>query len=255
MKYSVLIPTLNEEHYIGALLEALCDQTFKDFEVVVVDAASEDNTKGVVESYKDRLNLRFVISPKRGVSFQRNYAASQAQADRLIFFDADVTPENEFISKVDAYLETHEADVLTSWNIPLSDKKIDEFLFWLHNQLYLEAVKDIQPAATGTFIYVKKSSFDSVKGFDETLRLAEDYDLVARMFKKGFKYALLKDPVIKFSVRRLDKEGRVPFVWKNIRAGVDYHFKGVASMQKKYKHDFGIFSFKDKDRNPDKHLE
>ena len=251
MKYSVLIPTLNEEKYIGILLQALVDQEFKDFEVIVIDAVSEDKPRQVVDSFKDNLILTFVESPKRGVSFQRNYGAKMAKAPHLIFFDADVAPEPDFITKIDCYIEKGTVDVLSSWNVPISDKLIDEFLYWAFNQLYLETVKDRFPAAVGTFIYAKKSSFDAVGGFQEEVKLAEDFDLVGRMFKAGYKYALLKDPKIKFSVRRLEKEGRVQFVWKNIRAAFDYHLRGVGALQGKYKHEFGKFnlSVKEKDRS------
>jgi glycosyltransferase involved in cell wall biosynthesis len=247
MKYSILIPTLNEENYIGSLLQALCEQIYKDFEVIVIDAKSEDSTSKVVEGYKDRLALRFIESPKRGVSFQRNYAAKEAKAEHIIFFDADVTPEPDFLSKIETYSETHQVDVLSSWNIPISEKIVDEFLYWMFNRFYLEPLKDKFPAAVGTFIYVKKSSFNDVGGFREEVKLAEDFDLVRRMFKADYKYALLRDPAIKFSVRRLEKEGRVQFVWKNIRAAFDYHLRGVGSLQGKYKHEFGKFNSHGKD--------
>ncbi len=250
MKYSVLIPTLNEENYIGILLQALVNQEFKDFEVVVVDAVSEDKTKQVVETFKDKIDIRFVESPKRGVSFQRNYAANLAKAENLIFFDADVSPEPDFISKIDDYLEKNPSDILSSWNVPISDKFVDEFLYWVFNRFYLEPLKDKFPAAVGTFIYVKKSSFNAVGGFQEQVRLAEDFDLVRRMFKEGYKFALLKEPKIKFSVRRLEKEGRVQFVWKNIRAAFDYHLKGIGALQN-YKHEFGKFGSR-KEENPQK---
>lgn len=252
MKYSVLIPTLNEERYIGTLLQALVDQDYKDFEVIVIDAVSEDGTKLVVDTFSDKLNLSFVESPKRGVSFQRNYAAKLAKASQLIFFDADVAPEPDFISKIDSYLEKSSVDVLSSWNVPISDKFIDEFLYWVFNRFYLEPMKDKFPAAVGTFIYVKKDAFEAVGGFQEQVRLAEDFDLVRRMFKEGYKYALLKDPKIKFSVRRLEKEGRVQFVWKNIRAAFDYHLRGIGSLQT-YKHEFGNFNSK-KEARERKHI-
>ncbi len=242
MKYSVLIPTLNEENYIGTLLQSLVDQKFRDFEVIVIDADSEDKTKDVVEKFKDKLDLQFVVSPKRGTSFQRNYAAKMAKADHLIFFDADVAPDPNFIEKVDAYIERNKVDVLSSWNIPISDNLVDDLIYWINNQFYLEAVKNKHPAAIGTFIYVKKDSFNAVGGFKEHVKLAEDYDLVRRMHAEGYKFALLKDPKIKFSVRRLEKEGRMQFIWKQIRAGFYYHLKGVDTLQSKVKADFGKFS-------------
>lgn len=56
MKFSIVIPALNEENYIGTLLDSLVGQEFKDFEVFVVDGDSEDGTRKVVESYMSKLD-------------------------------------------------------------------------------------------------------------------------------------------------------------------------------------------------------
>jgi glycosyltransferase involved in cell wall biosynthesis len=241
IKFSIIIPTLNEEHYVGTLLHALCKQDHKDFEVTVVDANSIDKTREVVEKFKDRLDLKFVISPKRGVSQQRNYGVELSKNKHLIFFDADVDPEPRFLSKIADYIKKKPADVLTSWNIPISEKLIDEFIYWVHNRVILEGIKRIAPGAVGTFIYVRREVFDDIGGFDETMNFGEDFDLAKRIFDKGYKYILLKDPKIRVSVRRFDMEGRSQMVWKNIKATFLYTRKGMKGIQGKFKHEFGKF--------------
>jgi glycosyltransferase involved in cell wall biosynthesis len=236
MRFSILIPTLNEQNYIGNILQALTRQSHKDFEVFVVDAHSTDATKERVLSFKDQLDLQFVESPKKGVSFQRNYGAEISNTDDLIFFDADVDIEDDFLEKVAKYLEQHKVDILTSWNIPMSDKFIDELIYWSFNQLYMEPMKVMSPAAVGAFIYVKKKAFKEVGGFSEKVVLAEDFDLAKRMYKQGYKYALLRKPAIKFSVRRLNEEGRLHFILKNLRAGVYYHTKGSITDYNLFRH-------------------
>ena len=99
-KISVLIPTLNEEKYVGKLLEALTKQTYKDFEVIIADGDSKDHTERVVRGFEDKLNLRYVKSPKTNVSSQRNYAAQQAQSDHFVFFDADTYVEPAFLERI-----------------------------------------------------------------------------------------------------------------------------------------------------------
>ena len=241
IKFSIIIPTLNEENYIGILLSALCKQDFKNFEVTVVDADSVDKTKEVVEKFMGKLDLKFVIAPKKGVSAQRNYGAKLSKSENLIFFDADVDPEPRFLSKIANYIEKKPADVLTSWNIPISEKLVDEFIYWIHNRVVLEGIKRIAPGAVGTFIYVRKKVFEDIKGFDESISLAEDFDLARRIFDRGYKYVLLKDPKIKVSVRRFDMEGRSKMIWKNIRASFIYSRKGATGIQGKFKHEFGKF--------------
>jgi glycosyltransferase involved in cell wall biosynthesis len=239
IRYSILTPTLNEEKYIGVLLKSLAAQTCQEFEVIIIDAHSTDKTKERVLEFKDKLNLRFIESPKKGISFQRNYAAKLAQTENLIFFDADVSPDSDFIDKIDKYLRTHPVDILTSWNIPMSDKMIDELMFWVFNQLYMEPMKRRKPVAVGTFIYAKKKAFEEVGGFSEEVVLGEDFDLARRMYEQGYKYALLKKPGIKFSVRRLNKEGRRHFIWKNLKAAVYWHTKGPIKDYNLFKHQFG----------------
>jgi glycosyltransferase involved in cell wall biosynthesis len=241
IKFSIIVPTLNEENYVGVLLSALCNQDFKDFEVTVVDAESQDKTREVVEKYRDRLDLKFVASPKKGVSFQRNYGAKQSKYDHLIFFDADVDPEPRFLSKIASYIKKNPADVLTSWNIPISERLIDEFIYWVHNHLLLEGTKNVLPGAVGTFIYVKRKVFEDIGGFDEGITFGEDWDLTKRIFDRGYKYTLLKDPKIRVSVRRFDMEGRPQIVWKNIKAAFLYSRKGIKGLQGKFKHEFGKF--------------
>ena len=90
MSLSIIIPTLNEENYVGKLLDCLCRQTYKDFEVIVVDGNSRDKTISVVEKFRKKLNLRLIKS-ERGVSLQRNVGAKHSKYDRLVFFDADIT--------------------------------------------------------------------------------------------------------------------------------------------------------------------
>jgi len=100
--FSICIPTLNEEKYIGGILKCLEKQTFKDFEVIVVDGKSSDNTKREVMKFSDKLPLTFLESPKRGVSFQRNYAAKSAKGKYIIFFDADVMIEDDFLQEINS---------------------------------------------------------------------------------------------------------------------------------------------------------
>jgi len=245
MKFSIVIPTLNEEKYVSGILESLANQTHKDFEVIVVDGPSKDKTKEVVLSFvpkftkilKGKSKFRYVKSPKKGVSFQRNYGASKAKNDYVLFFDADTLIEPVFLHKVSVFLKNNpNIDIFTCWNIPISKRIRDKMLFWAFNQLYLEGSKRLNPGAVGTFMGVKKQSFQDVGGFSTQVVLAEDFELVARMHKSKYKYALLKDPVIYFSVRRLNAVGRVPYMITSFKAGIYYYVVGPIK-------DFELFNY------------
>lgn len=219
MKFSICIPTLNEEKYIGGILGCLTKQTHKDFEVIIADAKSKDKTKKEVLKFKDKLDIKFLLAPKRGVSCQRNYAAKHANYDHIIFFDADVMIDPNFLEKISNYLGKHNVDILTSWNKPLTKRLDDELMYLFVNIFQLELIKKINPGAVGVFIYVEKKAFEKIGGFKENIHFCEDYDLAQRFFKNGFKYELLKNPKIQVSMRRFDKEGRLNIIKRACKTG------------------------------------
>lgn len=242
MKFSVLIPTFNEEKYIGHLLDSLKAQTFKDFEIIVVDAHSEDKTVSAIKKYQNILNIRVINSNKRNISYQRNLAAKKSSSDHLIFFDADVIIDKNFIANVNHALINCNFSLAVSWLDPLSDRLVDKIIFDLFNRVYLETAKYFTPAGTGAFLYIHKDVFRRVNGFDLTTNFGEDFDLIKRVHHQGYKYHLFRHPAVKFSVRRLDKEGRLFYLYKMIRSGVYYHTRGTIHDPKIFiKNDFGKF--------------
>lgn len=244
MKFSICIPTLNEEKYIGGILGCLEKQTFRDFEVIIIDGHSTDKTEEEVSKFSGKMPLSFIESPKKGVSFQRNYAAKQAKGEYVIFFDADVMIENDFLEKVNIQLEKKNIDILTTWNKPISNKPVDEFIYLFVNIFMLELIKKKSPGAIGVFICVRKSSFEKIGGFRESVNFGEDYDLAKRLHESGFTYALLKKPKVHVSVRRFDKEGRFNIIVKNLRAATYYltdNHDYIDKIQGRFKHEFGKF--------------
>ena len=92
-KISVIIPLYNAEKYIGECLESILIQTFQDFEVIVVDDCSTDNSVEIVQNYAEKFGGRLKISRTQknsgGGSFPRNKGAKLSRGDYLFFMDAD----------------------------------------------------------------------------------------------------------------------------------------------------------------------
>jgi hypothetical protein len=109
----------------------------------------------------------------------------------------------------------------------ITDKKLDRVLSITYDLLYLEVVRKVKPAAPGAFICIKKSVFDDLNGFDPAIRISEDFDLVYRSHKKGYRYELLNDPVIYTSSRRIDKEGKLRYLREMVKSGFHLHLKGA----------------------------
>lgn len=235
---AIVIPTLNEEKYIGTLLDSIFCQTVWPKEIVVVDAFSTDKTKEMVEKRLKMLPLlKFIQTPKSTISRQRNLGARETKAPHLLFLDADMKLNDpDTLEKYMREIKAKFPDIAVASNLPISTSWQDRIIF-LNMNLLVKASKAIYPWATGMNMYVKRSSFNKVKGFDEDVKVAEDIDLVQRMVKNGLKFEFLEEAKVYTSVRRFVKEGRVRHIWKLFKNFITVQRKGFKEAEIEY--DFG----------------
>ncbi len=104
---SVVVPTLNEEKYLGRLLGSLSKQTFKDFEIVISDCASQDSTREIAKKYP---KVRIVIEKKKGISAGRNAGARVAKGKILVFLDADTSANERLLEIYNNVFEQGKSD-------------------------------------------------------------------------------------------------------------------------------------------------
>lgn len=105
MKYSIIIPVFNRPDEVDELLQSLCDQTIKDFEVLVIEDGSQHDCRAVTEKYADKQRVRYFIKPNSGPGQSRNYGADRAEGDYLIILDSDVVLPAGYLEAVDRRLE------------------------------------------------------------------------------------------------------------------------------------------------------
>jgi glycosyltransferase involved in cell wall biosynthesis len=95
MFFSIIIPLYNRPQEIKELLETLVLQTYKQFEVLVIEDGSVDDAAGVVKSFSDKLDLKYFVKKNEGQGFTRNFGFERANGDYFIIFDSDcLIPEN-----------------------------------------------------------------------------------------------------------------------------------------------------------------
>ncbi len=223
--FSIIIPTLNEETNLKTLLNSIKNQTLKNFEVIVADSLSKDNTKQVANSFKKHLPINFLQKKLSNVSAARNFGASKANGEFLIFFDADVEIAPDFLEKIKEKIIKYNLDATTVWN-RAKRKTLTGWLILTLLNLSMTVFQKIKPAANGPCIIVKKIFFEKVKGFDEDVIFGEDFQLMQKLARLKINFKVFPTPILYVSTRRFEKEGLFLSLYKSIKALIYQRFFG-----------------------------
>src|SRR4051794_35342482 len=107
-KVSIIMPVLNGERYITSALQSIADQTYKDFELIVVDDGSKDRTPECVERFRGVLRLKYIKHEiNQGIARSVNDGLRHSIGEFVAFLDHDDCWLAEFLDTQVAYLESH----------------------------------------------------------------------------------------------------------------------------------------------------
>lgn len=237
---TVIIPTLNEEHFIGRLLDSIINQTVKPKELVVVDAYSQDKTIAEIKKRQRKLaNLRYFRIPRQTISRQRNLGVKKTTSPHLLFLDADMQLQKaDDLEKYFSEVLKRRPDVAAAENLPDSRYWKDLIYFKVEN-LSIKFIKHFWPLATARNLYVRRDMFNKVKGFDESIAVGEDHDLVQRIVRAQGKLIFLKTVKLHTSTRRVKYEGRRKYALRMVLFGLSIMLRGHKNSKIKY--EFGNF--------------
>lgn len=174
MKISVIIPTKNEESNLEQLLLSLKKQTFKNFEVIVVDNFSLDKTRQIASKFKSKV---FTKGNER--SSQRNYGIKKATGDFIFFADADMQLQEVILA--DSLKKMQSLPNIAG--VIIDEISTGEGLLAKVKRLEKQLNKGHQELEAARFF--RKQDLLSIGGFDEGLVSGEDWDLTQRIKKIG----------------------------------------------------------------------
>ena len=115
MKYSIVVPVYNRPDEVDELLESLSSQTFKDFEVVIVEDGSKITCKDVCEKYANILDLHYYYKENSGPGQSRNYGVERARGEYVLIVDSDAVAPHGFMQAIDDELQRQPSD---AWGGP-----------------------------------------------------------------------------------------------------------------------------------------
>jgi glycosyltransferase involved in cell wall biosynthesis len=219
-KISIIIPAYNAEKYIRETIEEFLKNSFKDFEIIVVNDASTDNTEKITKKYCEK-DLRIKIylnNTNKGAAASRNVGIEKSSGKYLCFFDADDIPLSKRFEKQVDYLEKNEkidfvySDMIVFYPdgkekyVKSGDFKKDPKILLMES--FKKDISRIKEPAklldeekfipVGS-VLVKKESIGDLR-FDEDLRGAEDYDFWFNLILNGLKCKYLNLPTYKYRI-------------------------------------------------------
>jgi glycosyltransferase involved in cell wall biosynthesis len=178
---SVIIPTFNRWPLVGEAVESVLAQSYSDFELIVVDDGSTDETQRELAKFGSR--LRFFVKARKGVAAARNFGASRAVGRYVAFLDSDDLWQVKKLEVQAAFMEAHpEVQICQCEEI------------WLRNGVRINPKAKHQKPSGDIFkrslelclvspsaVMMTKTLFEHIGGFDESFPVCEDYDLWLRI--------------------------------------------------------------------------
>lgn len=203
---SVALPMYNASSTIAATLNSLVNQTYSDFNVVLVDDASTDNSIEIAETYRTRLNIHILKNSNNlGISKTRNILLANISAPYVAILDHDDICHPTRLGRQFEFLQMHpdvdicgsaityftaDADLASSTNVlrhPAADAAI--------RTTFIHHTAMVHPSAMA-----KHSFFNDVGEYDAQFSPAEDYDLWCRAALAGKKFANIQDSLLYYRV-------------------------------------------------------
>ena len=229
MRFSIIIPVYNRPQEVDELLESLCAQTLKDFEVVVVEDGSKEKCDLVCEKYTDRLNLNYYFKTNSGPGPSRNYGAERSHGDYLIILDSDVIVPENYLEIIKEELDREPCDAFGGPdNAHPSFTPIQKAINYAMTSFFTTGgirggkrkMDKFYPRSFN--LGIKKSVYEALEGF-APMRYGEDIDLSTRIFKNGYSCRLFPEAFVyhkrrvKFSsfFRQVKHSGEARVILKN----------------------------------------
>jgi Glycosyltransferases, probably involved in cell wall biogenesis len=214
--FSIIIPLYNKAPYIAKTLHSVINQTYKKFELIIVDDGSKDNSLEIAKSALNQSNIDYQLidQPNAGVSTARNNGVKAAKYDYISFLDADDWWEPTFLEEMKMLVkEFSDAGIYGSSYykvkrgkyIPAQIGVEKGFLRGYFDYINAYSVSPWMPLWTGAVI-IPKNIFNQMQGFKPQLKLGEDFDLWIRIALQ-YKTALLNKPFAYYN-QDVDEQNR-----------------------------------------------
>jgi len=203
MKFSIIVPVFNRPDEVEELLLSLEKQTFRDFELIIVEDGSQIDCKNVVNAFSTKLNIKYFFKENEKPAIARNFGVKNASGEYVIFVDSDCIIPFDYLEKVNFEIENEQIDAYggpdaAAPNFNNMQKAISYSMtaFWTTGNIRGgEKVDKFYPRSFN--MGVKKTVFDKIGGFPVTkMHPGEDMVFAIEIIKQKYKTKLLKNAFV-----------------------------------------------------------
>ena len=195
VEVSVIIPTYNRASFLKEAIESVLNQEYSNYELIIIDDGSIDNTKEIIELFEGK--LKYYYQPHKGVSPARNAGLKLAQGNFIAFLDSDDLWKKEKLKVQMEFMKSHpEIKVCYTEEIWIRKgvrvnpkKKHKKYSGWIFDKVVPICLLSLSSAL------FRKELFEEIGIFDESLPVCEDYDLGLRIACK-YPIHLIEEPLI-----------------------------------------------------------
>jgi glycosyltransferase involved in cell wall biosynthesis len=203
--FSIIIPCYNQAHFLSDCLGSILLQEYQDWEAIVVNDGSPDNTNEVVKDYIQRdSRIKLVEKVNGGLSSARNYGITVAQGNRFIFLDADDFMYPDALHKISEQIsKSSDLDLIQFGYTYVKEdgKTILGTTKIMHLSTIIPSIFEANLGPCHTFCTSRYLAL-SIGNFDVSLKSAEDWDYWIRAAKAGAKLVLIQEPLVYYRYAR-----------------------------------------------------
>ncbi len=234
MLVSVIMPLYNKSKYVEEAINSILCQTYKKFELIIIDDCSNDDSVRKVKEFNDKRIKLIELDKNMGVSYATNVGIKNSQGDYIIRMDADDISRHDRIEKqVNFAIEENIELVGSQFNI-FSDNDIPIGLYRFMNYSnkiieYREIIDNftvMMPVSQSTFC-IKREIFEEGFYYDTSLSTAEDYELLGRMLIRGIKVKKIPEKLFYYRYIRtsLSNGKRIETIINSLRIKLNFIYE------------------------------
>lgn len=214
--FSIIIPCYNQAHFLSQCLDSLLIQEFKNWEAIVVNDGSYDNTNEVVQKYKVKdSRIKLVEKINGGLSSARNSGIIAAKGSRFIFLDADDFLYPNCLEKVAEVAQESDENTLIQYGYTYIKEDGTEVLSHTRAQKREPLIPNIFKGNLGPChsICISRSLLVAAGSFDESLKSVEDWDFWMRAVKAGGTQRIIPEILVyyRYAKNSMSRDGFVMF--------------------------------------------